>query len=86
MVAAGQSPLSYDAYWNLLFSAATQHDHEHRSTRPARRTVNYLDLTSDEYNEFSCSSPLDDDFTCKPLRNHATNRDTASVLLVPAFL
>ena len=56
LIVSGQPALDYDKYWELVYSAATSHDRKlSASTRAARRTINYLDMSESEY--FELSSP-----------------------------
>ncbi len=46
--------MQFDAYFTVLQNAAQQIDHENQVNKhPVKRVVNYLDLTSDEFEELS---------------------------------
>ena len=46
--------MNFEAYFSVLQNAAQQVDHENRANKhPVKRVINYLDLTTDEFEELS---------------------------------
>jgi len=51
--------MKYEDYFNVLQNAAQQVDHENRLQKhPMKRTVNYLELSQEEYDELSSPSSM----------------------------